>query len=256
MSVTIKREGSVAIVTLDRADKKNALTLAMRAELYGMFEDLAEDDDVRAIILRGAGTDFCAGADIKEMGATTPRDFVMRTRRLHRITRAIASIKKPVIAAVDGVAIGAGWSIALSCDFVVTTARARFAFTFGRIGYAPDAGAVWHLVQQIGQMKAKEIIYSGRFIDGAEALSLGLALELVPADDLMDRAMAMANRLAAGPPIALAMAKRQFEAASALSLDQFLELEAPMQPLLGQTADHREGLCALAEKRAPAFIGE
>lgn len=255
MTVTISREGAVSIVTLDRAAKKNAITLAMRTELFEAFEHLSEDETVRAVVLHGAGDDFCAGADVGEMGNTPPGDFLIRMRRLHRIVRAVAGLKKPVVAAVDGVAIGAGWSIALACDMVLATPRARFAFSFGRIGYAPDAGAVWHLTQQIGVMRAKDLIYRGRQIDGVRAEELGLVLELVPPETLYERALALATELAAMPPIALAMTKTQFGAVAGMTLDQFLEQELPMQPLLGQTADHREGVAALMDKRPPAFTG-
>jgi 2-(1,2-epoxy-1,2-dihydrophenyl)acetyl-CoA isomerase len=227
----------------------------MREQLWAAFEAAAENDAVRAIILAGGGDDFCAGMDVGEMGDGGVGHSLMKIRRLHRITRAIAAIRKPVIAAVDGVCVGAGWSFALACDMVIATPRARFAQIFRNIGLAPDAGAVWQLRQQLGAMRAKEIVYSGRMVPAQEALALGLVLEIVDPDALRARAIALARSFGEGPTLALGMAKRQFEAASAMTLDQFLELECAMQPLMSRSEDHREGVEAFRERRAPRFAG-
>jgi 2-(1,2-epoxy-1,2-dihydrophenyl)acetyl-CoA isomerase len=177
-------------------------------------------------------------------------------RWLHRMIRSITAIRKPVIAAVDGACVGAGWSIALACDFVLASPRARFCQSFGRIGYVPDAAAVWQLSRLIGVMRAKEIVYSSRMVEADEALRLGLLLDIVQPQALMDEALTLARSLAAGAPLAIGMAKRQFEAAHTLSLDQFLELEFNMQPLMATTSDHQEGLSAAREKRPPLFEGK
>ncbi|WP_176591209.1 enoyl-CoA hydratase/isomerase family protein [Sphingobium sp. EM0848] len=255
MTVRVEKRASTAIVTLDQPGRANAFTMAMREEIWRTFEELGEDDEVRAIILTGANGQFCSGADTGDMGHQSTAAFLRRMRWLHRMVKAIGGIRKPVIAAIDGACVGAGWSLALACDIAIATPNARFCQSFGRIGYVPDAGAVWQLNRLLGPMRAKEIVYSARMVDAQEALRLGLLLELIEIDRLMARAMEMADALAQGPTLATGMAKRQFEAAQALSLDQFLELEFTMQPLLATTHDHQEGIAAAREKRSPHFQG-
>nr|WP_087574025.1 enoyl-CoA hydratase/isomerase family protein [Sphingomonas sp. CDS-1] len=255
MTVRVESQGRVGIVTLDQPGRANAFTMAMREEIWRIFEELAEDDAVRAIILTGANGQFCSGADTGDMGHQSTAAFLRRMRWLHRMVKAVGSIRKPVIAAIDGACVGAGWSLALACDIAIATPRARFCQSFGRIGYVPDAGAVWQLSRLVGPMRAKEIVYSARMIDAQEALRLGLVLELIESDALITRALELAGSLAEGPTLATGMAKRQFEAAQALSLDQYLELEFAMQPLLATTQDHQEGISAAREKRPPHFQG-
>ncbi|PNP98169.1 enoyl-CoA hydratase/isomerase family protein [Sphingobium sp. SA916] len=255
MTVRIASQGRVGIVTLDQPGRANAFTMAMREEIWHAFDDLAEDEDVRAVILTGANGQYCSGADTGDMGHQGTAAFLRRMRWLHRMVKAVAGIRKPVIAAVDGACVGAGWSLALACDIVIATPQARFCQSFARIGYVPDAGAVWQLSRLVGPMRAKEIVYSARMVDAQEALRLGLVLELVESEALMARALELAASLAEGPTLAIGMAKRQFEAAPGLSLDQYLELEFAMQPLMATTQDHREGLAAAREKRPPHFGG-
>lgn len=173
--------------------------MAMRKQFCDAFDALQEDAGVRAVILTGTGGDFCSGADIGEMGETPPEDFVGRMHRLHRMARSIASFRAPVIAAVDGVCIGAAWGFALAADIVLATPETRFSASFRKIGYAPDAGLTWHFLRQMGAMRAKEIIYTGRIVTGVEAFDLSLALELAPQGGLMDRAMEIAQETHRGP---------------------------------------------------------
>ncbi len=254
MSVRLDQDGAVAVVTLDRPDRRNAFTMAMRGEIADMFGALTEDRDVRAIVLTGAGGHFCSGADTSEMGASDTAAFLHRMRTLHHMIRSIVRTPKPVMAAVDGTCVGAGWSIALACDMIVAAPDARFAQLFGRIGFAPDAGAIWQLARLVGPMRAKEIVYSGRTIDAAEALRLGLILSIEDRRPVLAAAIDMARDMGAGPPLAHAMSKQLFDAA-ALPLDQFLDREFTVQPMLAATADHREGLEAARAKRAPMFNG-
>jgi len=255
MTVRIDRVDQVAVVTLDRPEKKHAITTEMRVQLYESFEAIAEDNSVRAVVLTGSGGDFCSGMDVGEFGNRTIADRSVRTLRLQRISRAIYRLKKPTIAAVRGVCMGAGWSYALCCDFVIAAEDARFGQVFNRTALAPDAGSAWLLVQQIGMMKAKELCYSGRMIDGVTATQLGLALKAVPADRVHEEAMALAQELARGPTMAIAMAKRQFEVAATTSFDTFLEAEFAMPPLMQLTEDHEEGVTAFRERRPPQFRG-
>lgn len=255
MTVHVEKSDGVAIVTLDRPETKNAITNAMRSQLWTAFEDIALDHEVRCAILTGANGDFCSGMDVGGMGQGGVVGSMDRMHTLNRISRAIYHLKKPVIAAVPGVCVGVAWAYALCCDVVLASDKAKFAAIFRNIGLAPDGGTVWLLRQQIGAMKAKEIVYSGRTVRAQEAVALGLALETVEADALMDRAMALARSFASGPTIAMGLAKRQFALAAGSAFDPYLDTEATMQPIASRTEDHEEGLKAFRERRKPDFKG-
>ena len=255
MSIDLVMDGNVAIITINRPEKKNSVTFDMRAQVQAVFQKVADDPEVRAIIYTGAGNDFSAGADVTEMGGGGVPGSLLRMRLLHRMLRGVSHTNKPVIAAVRGVCIGMSWSMALACDFVIAAEDARFQFAFRNIGLAPDGGASFLISRYVGIQRAKEIMYSGRFVSGREAAALGLALEAVPADQVMDRALEMARGLAASPTLALSMMKRQFDAAPAQNLDQALDFEANIQPLMTQTEDFREGTSSFKEKRKPVFKG-
>lgn len=256
MSVTVDKQGQVAIVTLDRPQTKNAITQEMRGELYGAFEEIALDPEIRAAILTGAGGDFCSGMDVTGMGRGGVTGSMDRMHTLNRIAKAIYSLKKPTIAAVPGICVGVGFSYALACDIVLAGEKAKFAAIFRNIALAPDGGLVWHLRQLIGVQKAKELVYSGRIVRADEAVAMGIAYEKVADAALMDRAMELAASFAAGPTVAMGLAKRQFDLSWNASFEQYLDMEATMQPLASRTEDHEEGLKAFREKRPPAFRGE
>lgn len=256
MTITVEKQGPVAIVTLDRPQTKNAITQEMRGQLYGAFEDIALDHEVRSVILTGAGGDFCSGMDVGGMGRGGVTGSMDRMHTLNRIARAIYALKKPTIAAVPGVCVGVGFSYALACDIVLAADKAKFAAIFRNIALAPDGGLVWHLRQLIGVQKAKELIYSGRIIRADEAVDMGLAYEKVADGALMDRAMEMAASFAAGPTVAMGLAKRQFDLSWNASFEQYLDMEATIQPIASRTEDHEEGLKAFREKRKPEFRGE
>ncbi len=255
MSVETSRDGGVAIVTINRPERKNAITLAMRTEIENAFLEAQDDDDVRAIILTGAGSDFSAGADVGEMGGGGVRGSLYRMRHLHRMARGVAGVQKPVIAAVQGVCIGMSWALALACDMVVAAKDARFQFAFRHIGLAPDGGSAFLLTRYVGIQRAKEIMYSGRFVSGEEAGELGLALHVLPGEEVMAKAMELAQSFAAAPTLAIAMAKRQFDAAPGQNYDQALDFEANIQPLMTQTEDFKEGTTSFKEKRKAQFVG-
>ena len=255
MSIDFTIDGGVAVVTINRPEKKNALTFAMRGQVQTVFQQLQDDINVRAIVFTGAGADFSAGADVGEMGAGGVPGSLLKMRLLHRMVRAVASTNKPVIAAVRGVCIGVSWSMALASDFIIAAEDARFQFAFRHIGLAPDGGAAFLLTRYIGIQRAKELMYSGRFVNGLEAKQLGLALEALTADEVLPRAIDMARDFAAAPTIALTMMKRQFDATPAQNLDGALDFEANIQPLMTQTEDFREGTASFKEKRKPVFKG-
>jgi 2-(1,2-epoxy-1,2-dihydrophenyl)acetyl-CoA isomerase len=255
MSIEMRKDGAVAVVTITQPAKKNALSFEMRKALAARFRELADDDSVRAVVLTGAGDAFCSGADVEAMGGRDLPSARSRMLHLHAMIRAVHGIDKPVIAAVRGAAAGVGLSLALACDFVLAGESARFAPVFSRIGLAPDGGAVWFLARHIGFAQAKELVYNARILDARQALALGLAQQVMPDATLLDEALAQAHGYAQGPSFALALTKQMFAGCVSPSLDQFLELELLMQPQLTQTRDHAEGTAAFREKRKPAFVG-
>ncbi len=255
MSIDVKVDGGVAVVTISRPERKNAITMAMRGEFQAAFQQLQDEDEVRAIILTGAGGDFAAGADVGEMGTGGVRGNMVKARTLHRMVRSVAHTQKPVIAAVEGVCIGVAFALALACDFVIAAENARFQFAFRHIGLAMDGAAGWLLERHVGVMRAKEIAYSGRFVSGSEAATLGFALEAVAAGGTLARAQEMAAGFATAPTLALSQIKRQFSNAPGQSLDDALEFEAAVQALMTWTDDFREGTTAFKEKRKPEYRG-
>jgi 2-(1,2-epoxy-1,2-dihydrophenyl)acetyl-CoA isomerase len=255
MAIDLSIENGVATVTINRPERKNAILLAMRTEIENAFLKCQDDDAVRVIILTGAGSDFSAGADVGEMGGGGISGSLYRMRHLHRMARAVANTNKPVIAAVEGVCIGMSWALALAADITVAAENARFQFAFRHIGLAPDGGAAFLLTRYVPIQRAKEIMYSGRFVSGAEAHQLGLALHATPPGEALAKAREVAASFVNAPTIALAMAKRQFDAAPAQTYDQALDFEANIQPLMVQTEDFREGTNSFKEKRKAQFVG-
>jgi len=248
------RDG-VALVTLDRADRLNALLPEMRDALGTHFEDAAHDPAVRAVLLQGTGRAFCAGGDVDAMAQFTPEGGRAVLQLVHRLIRNLVNIEKPVIAAVRGPAVGVGWSLALACDLVIASDTARFAQVFRNIGLVPDGGAIWFLTQYLGTLRAKELVFSGRRIDAHEAHALGLVTRVVPDADLDTVAWQVAREYAAGPTYALGLDKKLFKLMHQPALETLLDAEAWTQGQALASEDHKEGLRAFREKRAPDFKG-
>jgi 2-(1,2-epoxy-1,2-dihydrophenyl)acetyl-CoA isomerase len=250
-------DGPVATLTLDRPEALNALTVAVKFALREALERIAADRTVRVVILTGAGRAFCAGQDLAErdLPDAAPLDVELR-ERYNPIIRALRSMGQPVIAAVNGVAAGAGASLAFACDLRIAADDARFILAFGRIGLVPDSGATWFLPRLVGAARAAEMTLVGDPVDAEEALRIGLVSRVVPADQLLVEARELADRIAAGAPLAMALTKGALERAATIDLETALEGEAKLQGIAGASADHAEGLAAFREKRTPRFTGE
>jgi 2-(1,2-epoxy-1,2-dihydrophenyl)acetyl-CoA isomerase len=252
----VEVDGPVATLTLDRPAAMNALTVPVKLALREALESLAVDRSVRVVILTGAGRAFCAGQDLaeREQPDAAPLEVEVR-ERYNPVIRALRTMGQPVIAAVNGAAAGAGASLAFACDLRIAAEEARFILAFGRLGLVPDSGASWFLPRLVGPAKAAELALLGDPIDAAEALRLGLVSKVVPGDQLMTEARAMADRLAEAAPLALALTKTALDRAMTIDLDEALEGEAKLQGIAGASADHAEGLAAFREKRSPRFTG-
>lgn len=256
MSVTMSVAEGVARIVIDRPERRGALTAEMRQALGGFVDAASEDPAVRTILLTGTAGHFCAGADLEQFGEEGLPASRQRMRRGgHRIARGLHGADKPVVAAVGGPAIGLGWSLALACDLIVASESARFGMTFARVGLVPDTGAAYFLARQIGLMRAKELVFSGRIIDSAEAQTLGLVNRVVPDDRLEAEAAALSAQLAEGPTFALGLAKQMFHAALGPGLSEFLEIERLVGPQLRFTDDLHEGTRAFRERRSARFSG-
>ncbi len=250
----------VLTLTLNRPDVLNAVTDAMLAELQSAFRDAERDAAVRCIVLTGAGRGFCAGQDLNARGRATDGPRVSVGDHLRQgynpLVRRIRAIEKPVIAAINGVAAGAGANLALACDIRIASETASFVQAFVKIGLVPDSGGTLFLPMLVGMAKAAELAFTGDRIGAAECLRLGLVNQVVPADAFMETTRALAIRLAALPTRAIGLTKRAFNRAMMPDLDAVLEYEADMQTLASRTQDNKEGVAAFLEKRPPVFTGQ
>jgi 2-(1,2-epoxy-1,2-dihydrophenyl)acetyl-CoA isomerase len=244
----------VATVTLNRPDSLNALSATMRRELLAALKAIRRDDEVRAVVLTGEGRGFCSGADLR--GGDSEREFRrVLTTEYNPLIQAIRDLPKPVIAAVNGVAAGAGVSLALACDLIWAAEEARFIQAFVKIGLVPDSGSTRTLVRALGRHRAAGLIFTGEPLSAAEAHAAGLVNAVIPGAELSAEVAKVAAALAAGPTRAIAHAKRLINHAEDAPLEASLAMEAGMQELAGRTEDHAEGVAAFGEKREPRFVG-
>jgi 2-(1,2-epoxy-1,2-dihydrophenyl)acetyl-CoA isomerase len=254
--ILVTVSGGVATIALNRPAALNALTIPMKERLLAALDEAGRDPAVRAVVLTGSGRAFCAGQDLRERLAPDPPSFDDELRlRYNPIVRAIRDLPQPVIAAVNGVAAGAGASLAFACDLRIAAEEASFVLAFGRIGLVPDTGATWTLPRLVGAARAAEIALLGEVVSAADAVRIGLVSRVVPASDLAAEAAAMAGRLAGLAPGATTATKRLLAGAFDLKLDEALEAEAEAQAAAGSHPDHAEGLAAFVEKRPPRFGG-
>jgi 2-(1,2-epoxy-1,2-dihydrophenyl)acetyl-CoA isomerase len=256
-TLLVECSSTLATITLNRPDVRNALDLTMRQELLAALDEVEAANDVRVLILTGAGGHFCAGGDVKTMRERrhTAAEGRARVESLNRLVLRLVDFPRPTIAMVDGFAVGAGCNLALGCDLIVASDRARFGEVFAKIGLVPDGGGTWLLSRLVGLSRAKELIFTAGVIEAARAREIGLVNEVVPAADLERATRALGERIAAGPPAVLRMAKHLVNRASTSDLASALDGEAGAQAIAITGEDHQEGLSAFFEKRPPRFTG-
>jgi 2-(1,2-epoxy-1,2-dihydrophenyl)acetyl-CoA isomerase len=252
--VESSRDGAVLTITLNRPDVLNAFTAEMHRQLLGAFKE-ARDAEVRAVVVTGAGRGFCVGQDLNEF-AEAAGDIAARLRTsYHPTIKAVRELEKPVLAAVNGPAAGAGLSFACACDHRIAAESATFVPAFINIGLVPDSGGTFFVTRLLGSARAFEWMTSGRRVSAQEALALGLVSEVVPDERLAERAAERAAELASLPTRGIAYSKRLFDSADRATLEEQLELEAQLQAAATRTDDFREGVDAFLQKREPQFKG-
>jgi 2-(1,2-epoxy-1,2-dihydrophenyl)acetyl-CoA isomerase len=258
-AVVTTRDGAVATVTLSRPDQANSLTTAAKEQLLATLRDLAGDAGVRAVVLTGSGRAFCAGQDLAEHARALEEDeahaFDTVAAHYSPIVETLASMPKPVVAAINGTCAGAGLGFALACDLRVAVAGCRFAPAFTGIGLTADSGLSTTLARAVGWSRAMGLLMLGQVVDADEALRIGLVHEVVPAEELATRVAALAAQLAAGPTQAYAALKEAFWASTGTDLAGVLRLEGELQQRLATTADHHGAVRAFLDKRRPGFSG-
>ena len=250
-NIVFEKEENIAIITFNRPEAMNALNNQTRAEFGQAIEDVAMDDAIKVLILTGSGKAFVAGSDIKEFNETTP----FAAHNIKRLGEMVEKLEKPVIAAVNGFCLGGGNEIAMGCDIIIASEKAKFGQTEINIGIIPGGGGTQRLPRLIGVCRAKELIYTGDIIRAEEADRLGLVNRVVPMDELMPAAKELAKKIAAKSAAALKLAKTAINRGMQTNLESGLKYEYELYSLSLSLEDKLEGVNAFLEKRAPKFVG-
>ena len=254
-TLQVERADGIVRITLDRPDKKNAINGTMWDELAAVAAAISGSPDDRCVVLTGAGDEFCSGADLSAPPGERPVHQLASMRRINAVVQAFHDLPQPTIARVPGVAAGVGMSLALGCDLVLASDQARFSTIFARRGLSLDGGMSWLLPRLVGLHRSKELALFAEVISAQDALAMGLVNRVVPAHELDPLVDDWAARLAAGPPIALAMTKRMLNRSFEQSFEQALDDEARYQTVNFSTADTVEAITAFFQKRDPSFQG-
>lgn len=256
-TITLEKSDNIGVITLNRPDAMNTMTSQFFSEMLDVITAIANDHEIRVVVLKAKGKMFSAGGDIEMLKSF---DTVLKAKAMVSkdgdIIQKMYNMPKPVICAVHGVAAGSGANMALSCDFVIASEKAAFAQVFINIGGIPDTGGMWTLARCAGVTRAKELAMTGRLIKAQEALSYGMVLKVVPEDKLEEETMTFARELAAKPPIAIGYIKQIANKLNDMDLATYCAMEADLMAIALQTKDHREGMAAFMEKRKPVFTGE
>jgi 2-(1,2-epoxy-1,2-dihydrophenyl)acetyl-CoA isomerase len=258
--IRVEKKDGIALLTLNRPDKLNAVTWDSWRQIGEAVRELGEDDEARVLVLTGSGRGFCSGTDLAAVvsGSGEPPPAASRGARLRSRYLGGADLlacPKPTIAAVNGVAAGAGLSLSLACDIRIASDKARFSAIWSRRALVPDMGCSYTLPRIVGISKALELMYTGEMVEAQEALAIGLVSQVVPADDLMPTAMALAERIAKGPPIAIELTKRLAYRGWPGAVESQSEYEEYFQRLCAESEDAQEGVRSFLEKREPVFKG-
>lgn len=252
-------EARVGVITLNRPEARNALSFEMKSALVELIPELGRDPEVGCLLLTGAGTAFCAGGDTKRMARDgrppSPEERERQLRWEHGIPAAIHRLEKPVVAALSGAAAGAGLSLALSCDLRIAAESAFVTTSYARLGLSGDYGGSWFLTRLVGTAKARELYFTADRVAAAECERLGLVNRVVPDADLAKEALALAQRVGAGPPVALRYMKDNLNRALRDDLEPCLDVEAERMVASATTEDYLEAVRAFGEKRSPVFKG-
>ncbi|WP_216893163.1 crotonase/enoyl-CoA hydratase family protein [Nocardia alni] len=262
--LAVERDGDIETWTLNSPETRNAIS---GDEIVGALVEAADranrDRTVRAVVLTGAGTAFSAGGNVKDMasgaglfGGASHQQRTGYRDGIQRIPRALYACEVPLVAAVNGPAVGAGCDLAMMCDLRIASSNAFFAESFVKLGIIPGDGGAWFLPRVIGPARAAEMALTGDRVDAATALDWGMVSRVVEPDQLLDEALALARRIAVNPPVAVRMAKKLLREAQHQSLDQLLEMSAAMQAIAHHTADHREAVNAFMERRTGNYSGD
>jgi 2-(1,2-epoxy-1,2-dihydrophenyl)acetyl-CoA isomerase len=247
----------VATITLNRPDVYNALNDGITYELQDALKSVAKDDQVRVVVLTGEGKAFCSGQDLKAASGQEKRSFIDSLhKRYNPIIRAMRNLPKPIVCRLNGVAAGAGCSLALACDVIVATEEATLIEIFVNIGLVPDSGSSYFLPRLVGMAKAFELCAMGSKVKAKEALEMGLITKVVAADQLDSAVKEYTEYFAKAPTKAIGLIKKMLNKSTTSTLDEMLEYEAYSQEIAGQSHDYREGVAAFLEKRKPVFLGK
>ncbi|SEQ73583.1 crotonase/enoyl-CoA hydratase family protein [Thalassovita taeanensis] len=258
----VQQDGAILTLTMMRPEERNAISdVDACNQVVEVCADVARNRDISVVILTGEGTSFSSGGNLKKMldrSGFAPKETPIETRysyieSIQRITLALYDLEVPTIAAVNGPAIGAGLDLATMCDIRIASDKAIFAESFVKVGIIPGDGGAWLLPRAVGASKAAELCFTGEMIDAAEAERIGLVSRVVPHDDLMSAARALAEKIAANPVHALRLSKRLLREGENMNLSQVLQLSAAFQSLMHETDDHREAVTSFLEKRKPVF---
>lgn len=257
MTVTLRKEGQIGVLTLDRPEVFNCLNLETLVTLRSLIADIALDRDIRAVIVTGSGDKaFCSGADLKERRTMPQQQVQVYIRTIRDTFTELEKLPKPVIAAINGLALGGGTELALACDLRIMSETAQMGLTETALGIIPGAGGTQRLPRLVGKGIAKELIFSARRVQPDEALTIGLVNRVVPAEQLMSTALELAEEIAANAPLALAQAKFAIDCGLEVDLASGLQVESNAYQLLISTKDRLEGLEAFQQKRKPVYRGE
>ena len=252
-----EKEEGIAIITLNRPDRLNALSFKLKEEVTAVFDEIEQDDQIKVVILTGGEKAFSAGADIKERSTIQvgQSQFFFAQRKSADFYTRIERFEKPVIGAVSGVAVGGGCELALVCDLRIVSETARFGLPEVKLGMIPAAGGTQRLPRIIGKARAKELIFTGDFIDAQEAYRCGLVNKVVPVERLMEEARTLAKKLIGNPPLSVKFAKRAIDGGFEMDITSALDYETHCASLLYASEDRQEGMKAFVEKRKPEFKG-